>query len=89
MREKIEAIQSLLAAAKEENEYGGSEDADGCLHPGNVDWDELEERIICVLEDREHIPPKPSTPPQPQLPGLLDEHLGSTTWLPLPELNKE
>ncbi len=66
MREKIEAIQSLLAAAKEENEFGGSEDADGCLHPGDVNWDELEERIICILEDREWTPlnwrPKPSPP---------------------------
>ena len=66
MREKIEAIQALLAGAKEENEFGGSEDGDGCLHPGDVDWDELEARIICILEDREWTPlnwrPKPSYP---------------------------
>jgi hypothetical protein len=93
MREKIVAIQALLAAAQEENEYGGGEDSEGCLYPGNVDFDELEERIICVLEDREYIPPKPW---KAGVPAPTDPN---TTWvrvddLPLdehhdPELDKE
>ncbi len=58
MQEKITAIQALLAVAQEENEFGGCEDAEGCMHPGLVDFDELEERIICVLEDREYNPQK-------------------------------
>lgn len=80
MREKIEAIQSLLAVAKEEYQWGGSEDKDGCLGNGYVDFEELEERIICILEDREYVAPKPYTPPTPE-PGDPD-----TTWVSLDSL---
>ena len=84
MRDKIVSIQALLAAAKEENEFGGGEDADGCLHPGDVNWDELEERIICILEDREWTPPA-APQPRPVIRVERDIEFFDLSTMPLKE----
>ena len=80
MEQKIQKIQHLIREASETYDFGGGEDEEGCLLAGNVDFEELEERIVCVLRDEEWVPPKPySPPPPPILPG-------APQWLTLEEM---
>ena len=43
-------IEALLNEAEQQNLWGGSEDEEGALHPGDVDWDELRAKIAAVLD---------------------------------------
>jgi len=82
MEQKIQKIQHLIRTASDTYDFGGGEDEDGCLHRGDVDFEELEERIICVLRDKEWVPPKPYSPPLPPPPIQP----GPPLWLTLEEM---
>ncbi|KKL54292.1 hypothetical protein LCGC14_2266910, partial [marine sediment metagenome] len=61
-------------------EFGGNEDTDGCLHPGSVNFNELEKRIICVLEDRECVPAKREILPHTIINPVPVERSRASAW---------
>jgi hypothetical protein len=52
MDEKIQAIKDIIAEARNTYDWGGGENEDGSLQDGPVDFDELEKKIIHVLEGK-------------------------------------
>lgn len=48
--EAIKEIEGLLSDAQLDYEYGGGEDSNGALMPGSVDWDELKNEIVQIIQ---------------------------------------
>ena len=86
MQDKIEAVKVLIEEAKDEFTNGGTETPDGILHTGFVDFDELRDRVICVLEDREWEPPKREILPNTIIHPVSEPHgMVNINSLPLKE----
>lgn len=49
-QELKEIIVSLLDAAEDDNEWGGSETPNGVLMPGKVDWKQLSANILKAVD---------------------------------------
>lgn len=50
---QIQLVIDLIDEEQETYTWGGSEDAEGCLMPGRIDWDRLRSDIRAVLEGQE------------------------------------
>jgi len=45
-------ISKMIAEMEEQNEWGGSEDGEGNLYPGGIDWEEVREKIEALPWDK-------------------------------------
>lgn len=48
--EAKEKALALISNAEGHYEWGGSEDENGTLHPGSIDWEELRTGIAKVID---------------------------------------
>lgn len=55
-------IDLILEEAEQDNRYGGSEDSEGSLMPGVVDWQDVRAKIMAVFAGR----PASDLPTTPQ-----------------------
>ena len=46
-----EEIENILGEAERDYDYGGSEDEDGGLVPGDVDFEDVKQKIFNIIEE--------------------------------------
>jgi hypothetical protein len=51
METKREKITAIFKDLRDEQDWGGSEDSDGALHPGTPDLAEAEAKILAILDE--------------------------------------
>jgi hypothetical protein len=51
METKREKITAIFKNLRDEQDWGGSEDSDGALHPGTPDLTEAEAKILAILDE--------------------------------------
>jgi hypothetical protein len=51
METKRERITAVFKALRDEQDWGGSEDSDGALHPGTPNLAEAEDKILAILDE--------------------------------------
>ncbi len=55
METKREKIMAIFKDLRDEQDWGGSEDSDGALHPGTPNLSEAEDKILAILDEPDRI----------------------------------